>query len=63
MAVEDLEGDVGAETVAHEDDMIKGLALAGRGAGNGIGGEEVFEGVLDLGLDVVGLVGGGVERG
>lgn len=63
MAVEDLERNICAETVAHEHDMVKGLTLAGGGAWDGVGGEEVFEGVLDFGFDIVGLVGGGVERG
>lgn len=61
MAVEDLESDICAKTVAHEHDMVKGLTLASRRAWDGVGGEEVFERVLDFGLDIVGLVGGGVE--
>lgn len=63
MPVKDLEGNICAETVAHGHDMVKGLTLAGGGAGDGVGGDEVFEGVLYFGLDVVGLVGGGVEGG
>lgn len=63
MAVEDLKGNVRAQAVAHEHDGIKGLAVARGGAGDGVGGEEVLEGELDLGLDVEGEVCGGVEGG
>lgn len=61
MAVEDLEGDICAQAVAHEHDMVKGLTLASRRAWDGVGREEVFERVLDFSLDIVGFVSGGVE--
>lgn len=55
VAVEELQGDVGAQGVAHENHIVKGLACPGiaRRGGDLVGGDEVLEAVVEFILDVV----------